>query len=180
MSLEADPAAAPPTADEPAAERAVAAAPIEAVPGTGSAVGAPTAPVDPAAHRCDVLIADDTGHSREILATLLRELAPGLSIHQVRDGSEAIAAWRDLQPRITFLDIDMPRQDGLSVLKAIRSVQPDAFVAMVSGYSSPDNVREALSMGASGFIVKPYKPQRIADTLERFRKASGRPLGQPA
>ena len=180
MSLDADPSSEQPAAPEAAAPALEPKEPIDAVPGLGSAVGAPTAPVDPAVHRCDVLIADDTGHSREILAMLLRELVPGVTVHQVRDGSEAITAWRELQPRVTFLDIDMPRQDGLAVLKAIRSVQPDAFVAMVSGYSSPDNVREALSMGASGFIVKPFKPQRIADALERFRKMSGHPLGQTA
>lgn len=127
-------------------------------------------------HYCDVLIADDTGHSREILAALLRQFAHGVKIREARDGGEALSAWRQLKPRVTFLDIDMPGQDGLAVLKAIHEEDPSAFVAMVSGLSSVDNVRKALATGASGFIVKPYKPQRIIDVLERYRGATGHAL----
>jgi two-component system chemotaxis response regulator CheY len=47
---------------------------------------------------------------------------------------------------------------------------------MVSGYASADNVRNALASGASGFIVKPYKPQRIVEVLERYRKMKGEAL----
>jgi len=123
-----------------------------------------------------VLIADDTGASREILAALLRHACPAITIREVRDGAEALVAWRQWLPRVTFLDIDMPGQDGLSVLEGIRATQPGAFIAMVSGHSSPDNVRKALAMGANGFVVKPYKPQRIIDVLERYRSLSGHKL----
>jgi two-component system chemotaxis response regulator CheY len=130
----------------------------------------------PTTHRCDFLIADDTGASREILAALLRQACPGVSIREARDGADAVNRWKEWRPRVTFLDIDMPGQNGLSVLQAIRSAQPDAFVAMVSGLSSADNVRQALSMGASGFIVKPFKPQRLIDVLERYSTLTGHAL----
>ncbi|WP_088285337.1 response regulator transcription factor [Ideonella sp. A 288] len=134
------------------------------------------APESAPTHRCDVLIADDTGASREILASLLRQSCPEITIREVRDGTGALALWRQLLPRVTFLDIDMPGQNGLTVLETIRSGHPSAFIAMVSGNSSPDNVRKALSMGASGFIVKPYKPQRVIDVLERYGSLSGHKL----
>ena len=130
----------------------------------------------PVAHRCDVLIADDTGASREILSALLRQFCPGVAIREARDGASALNAWRQWKPRVTFLDIDMPGMDGLTVLKSIRAEQADVFVAMVSGHSSADNVRLALSTGASGFIVKPFKPQRVVDVLERYRRLSGHAL----
>lgn len=107
---------------------------------------------------------------------MLRQFCPGVSIREARDGAAALNAWRQWRPRVTFLDIDMPGQDGLSVLKVIRVEQSDAFVAMVSGHSSADNVRLALSTGASGFIVKPFKPQRVVDVLERYCKVSGHAL----
>lgn len=151
-----DSSVAPATADDRTATQDVAAPEVE--------------------HHCDVLIADDTGHSREILAALLRQFAHGVKIREARDGGEALNAWRQLKPRVTFLDIDMPGQDGLAVLQAIREQDGDAFVAMVSGLSSVDNVRKALATGASGFIVKPYKPQRIIDVLERYRTATGHAL----
>ena len=132
-----------------------------------------SAPQEPA---CDVLIADDTGPSRELLAAILRNLAGPLKIREARNGTEALALWKDLRPRVTLLDIDMPGLDGLSALQQIRTLDPKAFVAMVSGRSSIDNVKQALSLGAAGFVIKPYSPQRIDDLLQRYRDRSGHPL----
>lgn len=125
---------------------------------------------------CDVLIADDSGQCRDILRALLRTFTDGLTIREVRNGQEAVQACLSLQPRVTFLDIDMPEIDGLTALQQIRAKRDDAFIAIVSGRSSADNVRRALSTGASGFVVKPYKPQRILDVLERYQAKSGQKL----
>jgi two-component system chemotaxis response regulator CheY len=134
---------------------------------------APAAQAAATAHRCDVLIADDTGASRELLASIIRNFAGRLEIREARNGNDALVLWQELQPRITLLDIDMPGLDGLSALKRIREAAPDAFVAMISGVSSIDHVREALSHGASGFVIKPYKPQRILDLLTRYAQKTG-------
>ncbi|MDE2367756.1 MAG: response regulator [Burkholderiales bacterium] len=140
---------------------------------------AEAAPAASSENRCDVLIVDDSGASREILAAMLRQLDPGLQIRQARDAAQALGTWLEMFPRATFLDIDMPDQDGLTLLKTLRQSRPDAFVVMVSGHSSADNVRQALSMGANGFIVKPYKPQRIVDMIDRYAAVTGRKLGAP-
>ena len=125
---------------------------------------------------CDVLVADDSGHAREILSALLRQFCPGIEIREVRDGAAVVEAWVQWEPRITFLDIDMPGQNGLEILQALRENSPQAFVAMVTGHSSIQNVQVALAGGANGFIVKPFKPQRIVDVLERYRQLSGHDL----
>jgi two-component system chemotaxis response regulator CheY len=125
---------------------------------------------------CDVLIADDSGQCRDILRALLRTFAEGLTVREARNGQGALAVWQTSRPRVTFLDIDMPEMDGLATLAQIRQRQADAFVAIVSGRSSADNVRAALTNGASGFVVKPYKPQRILDVLERYQKLSGQTI----
>jgi two-component system, chemotaxis family, chemotaxis protein CheY len=123
---------------------------------------------------CDVLIADDTGPAREVLRALLRRFTNNLGIREARNGAEAFKLWDSLRPRLTFLDIDMPDVDGLEALRQIREVQPDAFVAIVSGCSSAENVKRALGMGANAFVVKPYKPQRIVDALQRYEALTGR------
>ena len=123
---------------------------------------------------CDVLIADDTGPARVVLRALLRRFTANLGIREARTGAEAFKLWESLRPRLTFLDIDMPNTDGLEALRRIREVQKDAFVAIVSGCSSTDNVKRALSRGANAFIVKPYKPQRIVDALQRYEALTGR------
>ncbi len=123
---------------------------------------------------CDVLIADDTGPARVVLRALLRRFTANLGIREARNGAEAFKLWDTLRPRMTFLDIDMPGVDGLEALRKIRQVQKDAFVAIVSGCSSAENVKQALGMGANAFVVKPYKPQRIVDVLQRYEAMTGR------
>ena len=123
---------------------------------------------------CDVLIADDTGPAREVLRALLRRFTANLGIREARTGAEAFKLWDSLRPRLTFLDIDMPQTDGLETLRQIREADQGAFVAIVSGCSSAENVKRALGMGANAFIVKPYKPQRIVDALQRYESLSGR------
>jgi len=125
---------------------------------------------------CDVLLADDAGPSREILSAILRNFASGLRLHEVRNGADAVQAWRSLSPHVTMLDLDMPGLDGLQALQQIREADPTSFVAIVSAGSSLDNVRKALALGASGFVVKPYKPQRILDVLKKYETASGHKL----
>jgi CheY-like chemotaxis protein len=135
-------------------------------------------PSSPPVHRrgCDVLMADDSGPSREILSAILRNFASGLRLHEVRNGTDAVQAWRALQPHVTMLDLDMPGLDGFAALQQIREIDASAFVAIVSAGSSVDNVRKALSLGAGGFVVKPYKPQRILDVLKKYAVTSGHPL----
>jgi two-component system, chemotaxis family, chemotaxis protein CheY len=136
--------------------------------------GPPATPTPATA--CDVLIADDAGASRELLSAILRNFAGPLDIREARDGQEALSMWRNLRPHITLLDIDMPGVDGLTALQQLRAIAPDAFIAIVSGGSSIDNVKRALSLGAAGFVIKPYKPQRILDLLQRYRDKTGRDL----
>jgi CheY-like chemotaxis protein len=138
-------------------------------------------PLSPAAAaQCDVLIADDNGPSRQVLAAILRNFVGALQIHEVRSGDEAVRRWPELRPRITLLDLDMPGLSGLQALQAIRGLAPEAFVGIVSGSSSADNVRQALQAGARAFVVKPYKPQRILDVVGRYEQLSGTSLGNGA
>jgi two-component system chemotaxis response regulator CheY len=124
-------------------------------------------------YQCDVLIVDDAAASRELLTAILRNFAGRLELREARNGTEGLAMWTELNPRITLLDIDMPDVDGLTVLRSLRQRRPDSFVAMISGGSSVDNVRKSLSLGASGFVIKPYKPQRILDLLNKYTQTSG-------
>lgn len=138
--------------------------------------GAPMATPAAARTGCDVLIADDTGASRELLAAILRNFAGPLDVREARHGQEALTLWHQLRPRITLLDIDMPEIDGLSVLRQLRTIDAQAFIAIVSAGSSVDNVKQALSLGAAGFVIKPYKPRRILDLLERYEALTGHRL----
>lgn len=123
-------------------------------------------------HTRRILVADDAFDSRQLLARLLRQHAH-VEVSEVRDGLAAFEHYALTRPQITFLDIEMPGLDGMQVLERIRTVDPKAFVVMVSGSGALENVQAALALDVSGFVVKPYRPQRIVDVLHKYCKESG-------
>jgi CheY-like chemotaxis protein len=85
----------------------------------------------------------------------LRE-QPGLQIIGVlADGLEAVQKAKELQPDLVLLDIGLPKLNGIEVAKRVRTVAPGARILFVSQESSSDIVREAVRVGALGYIRKP-------------------------
>ncbi len=116
------------------------------------------------------VIADDNGSVRLVLKGLLEE--SGLSIVQmVANGGEAVNAARNHQPRVVFLDINMPVMGGLEALPLIHEASPNTAVVMVTGCADKAFVAQAASLGAVGYIIKPLRPAYV----EAFvRKLLGR------
>ncbi|HET8694207.1 MAG TPA: response regulator [Aquabacterium sp.] len=131
------------------------------------------------AHKDDILIVDDVGASRELLASLLKQVCV-LPIRMARNGQEALEAVQDHRPRITFLDIDLPDQSGLDLLRRFHEQDPGTFVVMVSGMGTPHNVHDSREHGASAFVLKPFKPQKIIEALMLFERKTGRPVLRPS
>ena len=121
------------------------------------------------ASRLRVLIAEDIGGSRQLLASLLRQVAPDVEIHEVADGAEVVETHRRLEPQVTFLDIGLPNKSGLEVLHEIRLDDAASFIVIVTAHSQAAVITEAVALKVDGFVVKPYSPQRIVEALSRFR-----------
>jgi len=136
-----------------------------------AASGAP-ATARPAARPLRILIADDTPAIREILTRMLRQSVDAQHF-EARNGHEAVREYRAKLPHLVFLDIDMPGSDGLTALKEIRSIDPQAYVVIVSGHGSLEKVQQALALGVAGFVVKPFSSKRIAEVLEKFAQSAG-------
>lgn len=126
----------------------------------------------------DVLIVDDVGSSRELLATVLKQVCE-LPFRMARDVQEAIAACQEKMPEIMFLDIDLPDQSGLEVLRHLQSQNAQTFVVMVSGVGTPENVKQARERGAAAFILKPYKAQKVVEALALYERKSLKPVLKP-
>lgn len=127
----------------------------------------------------DILIVEDIGSSRELLTGLLRQVSI-LPVRSVRNAGEAMDAVNAHMPRIVFLDIELPDQSGLEVLKKVRAKDADVFVVMVSGEGTPANVKVSRESGASGFILKPYKPQKVVEALMMFERTFKKPVLRPS
>lgn len=119
-----------------------------------------------------VIIADDEPLMREVLATALRAFGYHYIAFAV-DGYQAaqLLELPEYRSALVFLDIHMPRMDGMAVLEHARSVSSNAFMVMVSADSSLDRVLAALSGGAKGFVIKPYATQKILDITNKFERA---------
>lgn len=116
-----------------------------------------------------VLIADD----EPLVRSLLLDYLMGECHYKVivaRDGRQALTLFQRHvgQINITFLDIEMPKLDGLRVLRGIRVVDRKAYVVILSGAGNLENVKAAMAAGMNGFIVKPFSNKKIAEALDNY------------
>ncbi|WP_300526006.1 response regulator transcription factor [Aminiphilus sp.] len=102
-----------------------------------------------------VLLADDHPLTRSGIAAFLREQAPELElVGEAEDGAEA---WRLLvatRPQIALLDIRMPGEDGIALVRKLRAEGVPTRAIMLTAYNAQGYVLAALAAGAKGFVVK--------------------------
>lgn len=94
-------------------------------------------------------------------------------LHVEDNGKDAVAPFEKLQPELVLLDIMMPKMDGMQALEEIRKVDPEAVVMMVSAESTMDKVTVAPSLGAAGFIVKPFNAAGVLGSIEKCFRGRG-------
>ncbi len=113
-----------------------------------------------------ILVADDAAFVRLWCTRMLSK--KGFEVVEASDGRDAVAKFRDHRPDAVLLDVAMPELDGIGVLREIRSIDPKARVAMLTGLGQRHIVLEALNAGARDFVVKPFKPERILGALQKL------------
>lgn len=113
-----------------------------------------------------VLVADDALFTRKVLREILE--AEGCEVIEATNGQEAIDKFQTERPDLVLLDISMPELDGLTTLHAIKEIDPDARVIMVSAMGQSSTVREALKSGACDFVVKPFRPHQIRELIAQW------------
>jgi two-component system chemotaxis response regulator CheY len=114
-----------------------------------------------------VLIADDNFNIRQILAALV-EVEGGVAI-EAESGAEAVSRYRAHRPDLVLLDIDMPGMSGLEAARAIKRLDPQAVIVMVTGRGERQLVAEAFAIGVQDFLVKAFDPLRVRQLLQKHR-----------
>jgi two-component system, chemotaxis family, chemotaxis protein CheY len=116
----------------------------------------------------DVLIVDDSAAIRKILQRVLLQANIGVGkIHEANDGKEGLDRMTTESVGLILSDINMPNMDGLEFLKSVKS-NPSwkgVPVVMVTTEGSQDKVIQALQLGASGYVKKPFTPEQIREKL---------------
>ena len=113
-----------------------------------------------------VLVADDASFMRQMIREIVE--AEGFEVcGEASDGVEAVDEFKRLQPDVVTMDIVMPLKSGIDAVRGIMALDPTACVVMCSALGQETLVTEAIQAGAKDFIVKPFKPDAVIDTLKK-------------
>ena len=112
-----------------------------------------------------ILIIDDEEGIRESLKLILSDYYDLVLTDGGEQALEVLNHADDIG--LIFLDIKMRKVNGLDVLKEIKAHAPRVPVVMVTGYKSVETAAEAARLGASGYIVKPFKLEEILETAKK-------------
>lgn len=113
------------------------------------------------------LVCDDSLLMRKLVIDSLTE--DGWTIvGEAQNGQEAVDLYKELSPDVVTMDIVMPEHDGVYGLSHIIAHDPEAKVVVVSALNQTTLVAEAVRKGAQDFIVKPFLPEHLQETMRRL------------
>ncbi len=112
-----------------------------------------------------ILAIDDDSTTLGLLEDLLS--LNGFKVFTASEGSEGIALFSDKRPDLVITDIQMPRMDGLELLRRVRSIDDAVPVILVTGHGDLDNAIRALRRGAHDFLLKPINADILLNTVRK-------------
>ena len=100
-----------------------------------------------------ILLVDDEPHIRKFVGLLLKQLGSP-TIIEAANGREALDLYRQERPDLVLLDVNMPGLDGLATLRALRELDPEVVVIMLTSLASRQTIEGAADLGACLYIRK--------------------------
>jgi len=112
-----------------------------------------------------ILVVDDAAFMRMMIRDIL--IKDGYVIQEAVNGRDAVEKYQESKPDLVTLDVTMPEMDGIEALAALRAVDPDVRVLMVSAMGQQALIMAALEAGATDFLIKPFQPSKVLETVRR-------------
>ena len=119
-----------------------------------------------------ILVVDDAAFMRMMIRDILSK--QGYDIHEAVNGRDAVEKYEEVQPDLVTMDITMPEMNGLEALREIRENDSAARVLMVSAMGQQKMIVEALEAGAIDFLVKPFQPTKVLETVKKCLQSAPR------
>ena len=115
-----------------------------------------------------VLTVDDSRTMREMVAFTLRQA--GYDVQEAEHGQAAIAVLKTKPADVIITDLNMPVMDGVALIRALRSDPKfrSVPIVMLTTESDAGKKAEGKSAGATGWLVKPFDPDRLIDVVKRI------------
>ena len=112
-----------------------------------------------------ILLVDDESHIRKFVALILKQLGSPV-LFEARNGEEALEVYRRENPDLVLLDISMPKMDGIETLKALKAIDPNCVVIMLTSIVNRETIEQAIEAGAANYIRKDIPKDEIAKALQ--------------
>jgi two-component system, chemotaxis family, chemotaxis protein CheY len=114
-----------------------------------------------------ILAVDDSASMRQMVRYTLE--AAGYKVVQAADGLEALEFARSGGADLVLTDVNMPRMDGLTLVRELRAIESYKFTPMLvlTTESGPEVKQRGKQAGATGWIVKPFNPEQLLATIAR-------------
>lgn len=114
-----------------------------------------------------ILAVDDSASMRQMVSFTLK--GAGYDVEQATDGVEALELAKSGQFDLVLSDVNMPNMDGLTLTRELRSLPEYKFtpILVLTTEAGGDKKQEGKSAGATGWIVKPFNPDQLLNTVKR-------------
>ncbi len=116
--------------------------------------------------KMSVMIVDDEAIVRESLFHWFKK--DGHVAETASSGFEALEKLEKYPFQLLFVDIKMPGMDGIELLEKIKSKYPDTIVIIITAYGSIESAVKAMRIGATDYLLKPFKPDQLSLVMERI------------
>ncbi|MHB8140836.1 MAG: response regulator [Vulcanimicrobiaceae bacterium] len=113
-----------------------------------------------------ILIVDDAVVMRMMIKGILAKNGFDV-VGEAQNGVEAVDKYKQLQPDLVTMDMVMPEMDGITAVRQIMAVDPNAKIIMCTSMGQQALVVEAIQAGAKSFITKPFQPPKILETINK-------------
>ena len=114
-----------------------------------------------------LLAVDDSASMRQMVAFTLS--SAGFEVAEAPDGAAALAMAQKEKFRLVLADVNMPNMDGLTLVKNLRTLADYKFtpLLMLTTEAGPEKKAEGKAAGATGWLVKPFNPEQLLNTVKR-------------
>jgi two-component system, NtrC family, response regulator AtoC len=112
-----------------------------------------------------VLVVDDEADIRGLLTDILKDA--GYKVREAKTGAEAIEAVDKQMPDLVMMDVKLPDQDGLAVLRQLKRAHQDLEVIVMTAYGGSSSAIKAMEHGAYDYVTKPFEMDDLLATLKR-------------
>ena len=121
----------------------------------------------PSEEAISILVAEDDKIVRKLLGAIIARKFPEVTVYLAENGRAGLELFKGHRPQIVITDINMPEMDGFQMVDAIRSIEAETKILVITAYDTSDYCKKFDRMGVEDFIVKPIAFEKLFVAIER-------------